>query len=99
MFTYIDIIALAIGGCLLLGFIIKMRGNIDGGPIGVLMLSTISLVFFAPAIIYALNLPASAHDLENLTRLCPSIEPEIDLLDAPVTERELIRFYSDCKPD
>jgi hypothetical protein len=99
MFTYLDIIALTIGGCLLLGFIIRIRGNIDGGPIGVLMLSTISLIFFAPAIIYALNLPASAHDLKNLTHLCPSIEYEIDLLNAPVTERELTKFYNDCKPD
>jgi len=99
MFTYVDIIALSIGGCLLLGFIIWMRGNIDGGPAGVLMLSAISLAFFAPAITYALNLPASADNLKSLKRLCPSVEREISLLNTPITERELIKFYSDCKPN
>lgn len=97
MFTYTDIIALTIGGFLLLVFIIKVKGNIDGGPIGVLMLSSISLIFFTPAIIYALNLPASAHDLESLVKNCPDVRDEVDFLGPNLKSRKLTALFNQCR--
>ncbi len=98
MYTYLDIIFMAVAGCLLLGFIIKIRGHVDGGVMGVLVLSSISLAFFAPAIIYTINPIASEHDLKILVQICPSVEVDINSLNAPVKERELTRLYNECKP-
>jgi hypothetical protein len=99
MFTYIDIIAMAIGGILLLGFIIAIKGKIDAGWLGVAWLSTISLIFFAPAIMYGLNFPATAHEITNLVKLCPETLDRIDGgLPAPLSYRNMIMLYNECKP-
>lgn len=98
MFTYLDIIALAIGGFLLLGFVVVMKGKIDAGWLGVAWLSTISLVFFAPALIYGLNITASAHEIDNLVKLCPASKDAIDSMPQPLTSRAITKIYNECKP-
>ncbi len=98
MFTYLDMIALSIGGVLLLVFIVAIKGKIDAGWLGVAWLSTISLVFFAPAIIYGLNFPATAPEITNLVKLCPDALDRIDGLPAPLSSRDLTKIYNECKP-
>jgi len=98
MFSYTSIILLALAGCLLLGFIVKIKGQVDGGPAGVLMLSAIGLAFFAPAVLYVINPEASTHDLLELSHKCPKVEFEIDLFHDLIRQRDLTKLYSDCKP-
>lgn len=98
MFTYLDMIAMSIGGVLLLVFIVAIKGKIDAGWVGVAWLSTISLVFFAPAIIYGLNFPATAHEITNLVKLCPDALDRIDGLPTPLSSRDLTKIYNECKP-